>query len=177
MILYLPILIVSNKCKCFFQHLARLEEAQSWCQTLHADGETLKRKLDDKEKMTDILRLQMESSAQMTVQHNRTIDNLHKENSLLSNQLNQHKVEIQQLRVRSKAQNFTITKLPDPTFIIVNVLLFVSVLSSFVKCGLGWVRPAQVRPGCCGQREAAAAGLCGWTKSACPGGNSGETAA
>ncbi|XP_036954412.1 coiled-coil domain-containing protein 158-like isoform X1 [Acanthopagrus latus] len=80
------------------QHLARLEEAQSWCQTLHADGETLKRKLDEKEKMTDILRLQMESSAQMTVQHNRTIDNLHKENSLLSNQLNQHKVEIQQLR-------------------------------------------------------------------------------
>ncbi|XP_030273607.1 coiled-coil domain-containing protein 158-like isoform X3 [Sparus aurata] len=80
------------------QHLARLEEAQSWCQTLHADGETVRRKLDDKEKMTDILRLQMESSVQMTVQHNRTINNLHQENSLLSNQLNQHKVENQQLR-------------------------------------------------------------------------------
>uniref|UniRef100_A0A3B4VMZ4 Coiled-coil domain containing 158 n=1 Tax=Seriola dumerili TaxID=41447 RepID=A0A3B4VMZ4_SERDU len=37
---------------------------------------------------------QMESSVQM---HSRTIDNLHQENSLLSNQLNQQKLEIQQL--------------------------------------------------------------------------------
>ncbi|XP_073322450.1 coiled-coil domain-containing protein 158-like isoform X3 [Pagrus major] len=80
------------------QHLARLEEAQSRCQTLHADEETLRLKLDDREKMIDILRLQMESSVQMTVQHNCTIDNLHRENSLLSNQLNQHKMQIQQLR-------------------------------------------------------------------------------
>lgn len=46
----------------------------------------------------------MESSTQMRVQHSRTIDNLHQENSLLSNQLNQHKLEIQQLRVRSTAE-------------------------------------------------------------------------
>lgn len=157
--LYLPIML--NKPKCFFQHLARLEEAQSWCQTLHADGEMVRRKLDDKEKMTEILRLQMESSVEMTVQHNRTINNLHQENSLLSNQLNQHKVEIQQLRVRSIAQNFTITKLPDPTSIIANLLLFVSVPSSCGVCGLGRVRPVQIRPSCCGQRDAAAAGLCG----------------
>ncbi|XP_070689527.1 coiled-coil domain-containing protein 158-like [Pempheris klunzingeri] len=79
-------------------HLARLEEAQSWCRTLHAEGETLRLKLGDREKMIDALRLQLESSIQMTVQHSRTIDNLHQENSLLSNQLNQHKLEIQQLR-------------------------------------------------------------------------------
>ncbi|XP_070761054.1 coiled-coil domain-containing protein 158-like [Enoplosus armatus] len=80
------------------QHLAKLEEAQCWCQTLHAEGETLRLKLDDGEKMIDVLRLQMESSIQMTVQHRRTIDSLHQENSLLSNQLNQHKLEIQQLK-------------------------------------------------------------------------------
>ncbi|XP_049433759.1 coiled-coil domain-containing protein 158-like isoform X2 [Epinephelus fuscoguttatus] len=79
-------------------HLARLEEAQSQCQMLHAEGETLRLKLDKREKMMDILRLQMESSFQMTVQHSRTIENLHQENSLLSNQLNQRKLEIRQHR-------------------------------------------------------------------------------
>ncbi len=82
-----------------------MEEAQSRCQALHAEGETLRLKLDDREKMIDILRLQMESSIQMTVQHGRTIDHLHQENSLLSNQLNQHKLEIQQAKVRSE-ENF-----------------------------------------------------------------------
>ncbi|XP_040899244.1 coiled-coil domain-containing protein 158-like isoform X2 [Toxotes jaculatrix] len=80
------------------QHLSRLEEAQSWCKTMHIEGETLRLKLDEREKLIDILRLQMESSVQMTVQHSRTIDNLHQENNLLSNQLNQHKLETQQLR-------------------------------------------------------------------------------
>lgn len=84
-----------------------MEEAQSWCQTLHAEGETLRLKLDDREKMIDTLRLQMESSIQMTAQHSRTVDSLHQENSLLSNQLNQHKVEIQQLRVRNETENLT----------------------------------------------------------------------
>lgn len=44
----------------------------------------------------------MESSIQMTVQHSHTIDHLHQENSLLSNQLNQHKLEIQQHKVRKR---------------------------------------------------------------------------
>ncbi|XP_045889785.1 coiled-coil domain-containing protein 158-like isoform X4 [Micropterus dolomieu] len=79
-------------------HLAKLEEAQRRCQTLHAEGETLRLKLDEGEKMIDILRLQVESSTVMIVQHRRTIDNLHQENSLLSNQLNQHKLESQQLK-------------------------------------------------------------------------------
>lgn len=86
---------------CFFQHLARMDEAQRQYQTLQADRETLRLKLDDQEKMMDILRSQMESSLQMTVQHSRTIDSLHQQNRLLSEQLNQHKLEIQQLMVRS----------------------------------------------------------------------------
>ncbi|XP_063753872.1 coiled-coil domain-containing protein 158-like isoform X3 [Eleginops maclovinus] len=72
-------------------HLARLKEAQSRCQALHAEGDTLRLKLIDREKM-------IESGVQMTVQHGSTIDDLHKENGLLSNQLNQYKLEIQQLR-------------------------------------------------------------------------------
>lgn len=82
-----------------------MEEAQRRCQTLHAEGETLRLKLDEGEKMMDILRLQVESSTVMIVQHRRTIDNLHQENSLLSNQLNQHKLESQQLKVRRMAEN------------------------------------------------------------------------
>lgn len=82
-----------------------MEEAQRRCQTLHAEGETLRLKLDEGEKMIDILRLQVESSTVMIVQHRRTIDNLHQENSLLSNQLNQHKLESQQLKVRRMAEN------------------------------------------------------------------------
>uniref|UniRef100_UPI0037E76C2B coiled-coil domain-containing protein 158-like n=1 Tax=Semicossyphus pulcher TaxID=241346 RepID=UPI0037E76C2B len=80
------------------QHHARLEEAQSQCQALHAEGQTLRLQLDERERVIDVLRLQMENSIQMTVQYSCTIDNLHQENSLLSNQLNQHKQAIQQLR-------------------------------------------------------------------------------
>ncbi|XP_042344859.1 coiled-coil domain-containing protein 158-like isoform X3 [Plectropomus leopardus] len=79
-------------------HLARLDEAQNRCQALHAEGEALRLKLDERDKMMGILRLQMENGIQMTVQHSRTIDDLQQENTLLSNQLNQHKLEIQQLR-------------------------------------------------------------------------------
>ncbi|XP_068167031.1 coiled-coil domain-containing protein 158-like isoform X2 [Antennarius striatus] len=80
------------------QHLTMLEEAERRCQTLHADGETLKHKLDDCEKVINILRSQMESSTQMMEQHSLTIDKLRQENSLLSNQLDQQKMENQQLR-------------------------------------------------------------------------------
>ncbi|XP_071339688.1 coiled-coil domain-containing protein 158-like isoform X2 [Trachinotus anak] len=76
------------------QRLSWLEEAQNRCQRLHVEGETLRLKLDDREKLIAMLRLQMEGSVQM---HSRTIENLHQENSLLSNRLNQHKLEIQQL--------------------------------------------------------------------------------
>ncbi|XP_029573413.1 coiled-coil domain-containing protein 158 isoform X1 [Salmo trutta] len=80
------------------QGRARLEEAQGSCQALRAETEVLRLKLEDREKMVDLLRLQMESTTQMTVQHGRSIDSLHNEKSRLSNQLNEHKLEIQQLR-------------------------------------------------------------------------------
>lgn len=57
--------------------------------------------------MIDVLRLRMESSIHMTVQHSHTVDSLQQENSLLSNQLNQHKLEIQQLRVWRQNNTFT----------------------------------------------------------------------
>ncbi|XP_047448118.1 coiled-coil domain-containing protein 158-like isoform X5 [Mugil cephalus] len=80
------------------KHLTKLEETQSQCKTLQAEQEELKLKLNDREKTIDVLRMETESSVQITVQHRHTIDSLHQENSLLSNQLNQHKLEIQQLR-------------------------------------------------------------------------------
>ncbi|XP_041854387.1 coiled-coil domain-containing protein 158-like isoform X2 [Melanotaenia boesemani] len=80
------------------QHLVRLEEARSQCQTLQAEQETLRLKLNEREKMMDDLTLQMESSVQMTVQHRHMIDSLQQENNLLINQLNQHKLDIHQLR-------------------------------------------------------------------------------
>ncbi|XP_014027770.2 coiled-coil domain-containing protein 158 isoform X2 [Salmo salar] len=80
------------------QGRARLEEAQGSCQALRAETEVLRLKLEDREKMVDLLRLQMESTTQRTVQHGRSIDSLHNEKSRLSNQLNEHKLEIQQLR-------------------------------------------------------------------------------
>uniref|UniRef100_A0A8C7SE05 Coiled-coil domain-containing protein 158-like n=1 Tax=Oncorhynchus mykiss TaxID=8022 RepID=A0A8C7SE05_ONCMY len=80
------------------QGRARLEEAQGHCQALRAETEVLRLKLEDREKMVNLLRLQMESTTQMTVQHGRSIDSLHDEKSRLSNQLSEHKLEIQQLR-------------------------------------------------------------------------------
>lgn len=88
----------------FFQHLARLEEVQKQRHAWHADREALRLKLVDREKQIDALRSEMESSMEMTEQHRHTIDNLHQENNLLSNQLKQQKLEIQQLMVSSVAR-------------------------------------------------------------------------
>lgn len=161
----------------FFQHLARLDEAQRQYQTLQSDRETLRLKLDDQEKMIDILRSQMESSSQRTVQHSRTIDSLYQQNRLLSEQLNQHKLEIQQLMVRSLSHKYynVINIHIQPT-----LLLTCSSASLSLSCAIfwsDWVRPAQVRPSCCRAGEAAATSLSGWTQSALPGGKAGETAA
>ncbi|KAM9391433.1 coiled-coil domain-containing protein 158-like [Pholidichthys leucotaenia] len=79
------------------QHLTRLEDAQSQCQILQAEQETLRVKLNDRERELGVLRLQTETTIQMTVQHSCTIDSVQQENSLLSNQINQQKLEIQQL--------------------------------------------------------------------------------
>ncbi|KAM6964832.1 coiled-coil domain-containing protein 158-like [Aplochiton taeniatus] len=80
------------------QARGRLEEAQGHCQGLRAEAEVLRLKLDDREKMAEILRLQMESDGQAAVQHGRTIDSLHQENGCLSSQLQQHKLQIQHLQ-------------------------------------------------------------------------------
>ncbi|KAM6930969.1 uncharacterized protein FYW49_002894 [Xenentodon cancila] len=80
------------------KHLIRLEEAHSQSQSLQTERETLRLKLNDREMMIETVMLQMESSMQMKVQHSRTIDSLQQKNCLLINQLNQNKLEIQQLR-------------------------------------------------------------------------------
>uniref|UniRef100_A0A1A8JF16 Coiled-coil domain containing 158 n=1 Tax=Nothobranchius kuhntae TaxID=321403 RepID=A0A1A8JF16_NOTKU len=72
------------------QHLVSLEDAQTRCRTLQTEQVNLQLKLNDRERMG--------SSTQMTQQHRHTIDSLQQENSLLISQLNQHKLEIQQLR-------------------------------------------------------------------------------
>lgn len=82
-----------------------MEEAQRRYQTLHVDREALGLKVNDQEKMINILRLQVENNTQVTVQQGHTIDILHQENSFLSNQLNQNKLNMQQLRVRSIAEH------------------------------------------------------------------------
>lgn len=82
-----------------------MEEAQRQYQTLHVDRETLGLKVNDQEKMINILRLQVENNTQLTVQQGHTINILHQENSFLNNQLNQNKLNTQQLRVRSIAEH------------------------------------------------------------------------
>ncbi|KAM9858577.1 coiled-coil domain-containing protein 158-like [Aulostomus maculatus] len=80
------------------QALSRFEEAQSRCNVLDAERETLRLELDEKEKMVEFLRFQWENSCQIVAQHRHTIDSLLQENNFLSNQLNQHKLETQKLR-------------------------------------------------------------------------------
>lgn len=84
-----------------------MEEAPKQYQTLHTDREKLRLQLDDREKRIDILKLQVECSTQVTMQQSQTISKLHQENSLISNQLNQHKLDIQQLTVRKMPVNLT----------------------------------------------------------------------
>ncbi|XP_028312401.1 coiled-coil domain-containing protein 158-like isoform X2 [Gouania willdenowi] len=78
---------------------------QSQCQSLQAERETLTLMLNDKEKMIGVLRLEMENNVQMTLKHRLTINSVQKENSLIISQLNQHKLEIQQLRAELDEQN------------------------------------------------------------------------
>lgn len=68
---------------------------------MHVDREALGLKVDDQEKMINILRLQVENNRLVTVEQGQSINVLHQENSFLSNQLNQHKPSVQQLKVRS----------------------------------------------------------------------------
>ncbi|XP_074526752.1 coiled-coil domain-containing protein 158-like [Halichoeres trimaculatus] len=80
------------------QFLVRLEVAQTQNQILQAEEETLRLQLDDRDRKLEDLRLEMESSIQMSAQHSCAINNLQQENSLLSNRLNQHKQDMEQLR-------------------------------------------------------------------------------
>ncbi|KAM4745898.1 LOW QUALITY PROTEIN: uncharacterized protein FYW61_016180 [Anableps anableps] len=101
------------------------EQHNQLCQALQAEQEA-QLKLTDREKMADILRLEMESSIQKA-RHSDTITNLQQENSFL---INQHKQEIQQLKVRQGNTNQT-------------SLLMIIVLNS----------PTQVQLGVCVERE------------------------
>ncbi|TWW60259.1 hypothetical protein D4764_05G0003490 [Takifugu flavidus] len=88
------------------QHLDRLEGAERRYQTLHVDREALGQKVDDQEKMINILRLQVENNTQVTVQQGQTINILHQENSFLNHQLNQHKLNVQQLRNQNEIDQY-----------------------------------------------------------------------
>lgn len=79
------------------------------------DREALGQKVDDQEKMINILRLQVENNTQVTVQQGQTINILHQENSFLNHQLNQHKLNVQQLRVWS-ARRRTWLKLSETVY-------------------------------------------------------------
>ncbi|XP_047238318.1 coiled-coil domain-containing protein 158-like isoform X3 [Girardinichthys multiradiatus] len=74
---------------------ALLEQRSQERQTLQAEQEALILKLADREKIIDIVRLQIESSIQTTTQHSDTITKLQQENSFL---INQHKQDIQLLK-------------------------------------------------------------------------------
>ncbi|TNM89305.1 hypothetical protein fugu_003539 [Takifugu bimaculatus] len=88
------------------KHLDRLEGAERRYQTLHVDREALGQKVDDQEKMINILRLQVENNTQVTVQQGQTINILHQENSFLNHQLNQHKLNVQQLRNQNEIDQY-----------------------------------------------------------------------
>lgn len=92
-----------------FQLLARLEEVQQQRRSLHADKEALSLRLADREKQIDGLRSQMESSNHTSEQHRQSINQLHRENGVLRNQLNQHKLETRQLEVSGAAEYFAQT--------------------------------------------------------------------
>lgn len=145
------------------QHLVSLKDAQSRHQTLWADQETLRMKLTDREKAIDALRLQIESSINTTEQHKRTIDGLQQENSFLINQLNQHKLEMQQLRVRQLKSHCCLF---PHSFCLTEILVY------FFHSG--WVSPTPVWPDLCGAGEATPEGLCVWAEPAPQTGEAGE---
>ncbi|KAJ8381181.1 hypothetical protein SKAU_G00019590 [Synaphobranchus kaupii] len=81
------------------QDQARLQEAQGHTQALMAEGEALRLKLEDKEKMVELLQLQMEGMTQLSLQHSHSIEVLQEEKKWLIGEIDKHQLEIHQLKV------------------------------------------------------------------------------
>nr|XP_057926524.1 coiled-coil domain-containing protein 158-like isoform X3 [Doryrhamphus excisus] len=79
------------------------KQHQTQCGSILAENETLRLKLVDKEKLVELLRSQLDRSNQTIAQHSCTMAGLHQENILLSEQLKQHKQEMQQLKTHLAA--------------------------------------------------------------------------
>ncbi|KAG9354421.1 hypothetical protein JZ751_001130, partial [Albula glossodonta] len=77
---------------------ARLQEAQGHAQALTAEGDTLRLKLDDKEKTVELLQLQMEGMTQLSLQHSHTIEVLQEEKKWLISEIDKHQLEIHRLK-------------------------------------------------------------------------------
>uniref|UniRef100_W5M891 Coiled-coil domain containing 158 n=1 Tax=Lepisosteus oculatus TaxID=7918 RepID=W5M891_LEPOC len=77
---------------------ARLEGTVASLRASQAEAEALRLKLGERETMVDMLRQQMESVTQIAGQHSRNTETLHSERVQLLNELNGHKLDIQQLK-------------------------------------------------------------------------------
>ncbi|KAJ8415592.1 hypothetical protein AAFF_G00425720 [Aldrovandia affinis] len=80
------------------QEQARVQEAQGHTQALKAEGDILQLKLEDKEKMVEMLQLQMEGMTQLSLQHSHTIDMLQEEKKWLISETDKQQLEILQLK-------------------------------------------------------------------------------
>ncbi|XP_064152418.1 coiled-coil domain-containing protein 158-like isoform X2 [Anguilla rostrata] len=80
------------------QDEARLQEAQGHAQALMAEGDTLRLKLEEKEKMVELLQLQMEGMTQLSLQHSNSIEVLQEEKEWLISEIDKHQLEIHQLK-------------------------------------------------------------------------------
>ncbi|XP_055017604.1 coiled-coil domain-containing protein 158 isoform X3 [Boleophthalmus pectinirostris] len=80
------------------QHMTSITEARDQCQKLHKDKEALMIKLQNYEKINETLRFQLKHNIQQAVQCCGTSKNLHQEILLLTDQINDLKVDILQLQ-------------------------------------------------------------------------------
>ncbi|XP_015219150.2 coiled-coil domain-containing protein 158 [Lepisosteus oculatus] len=101
---------------------ARLEGTGASLRASQAEAEALRLKLGERETMADMLRQQMESVTQIAGQHSRNTEKLHSERVQLLNELNGHKLDIQQLKAVCAKRDHRLSELEQEQVQLLSVL-------------------------------------------------------
>ncbi|KAJ8285574.1 hypothetical protein GJAV_G00028390 [Gymnothorax javanicus] len=80
------------------QDQAQLQVAQGHAQVLMAEGEALRLKLEESEKMVELLQLQMNGMTQLSLQHSHSIEVLQEERERLASEIDKYQHEIHRMK-------------------------------------------------------------------------------
>ncbi|XP_066567010.1 coiled-coil domain-containing protein 158 isoform X2 [Amia ocellicauda] len=90
---------------------AQLEEALDCLKSLQGEGEAVRLRLSEKEKIVNMMRQQMENVTHIAGQQSQHCETLHGEKVELLNNVNEHKLEIQQIKADCEVKDCRLSEL------------------------------------------------------------------